>query len=61
MSQYACVSKLGHPPNSRARKGGGEEVEGGEGGISKNLRRRGREADDGGMVQPSQQHVAPCV
>jgi len=39
MSQYARVSKLGHPsiimlaPNSRARKGGGEEVEGGEGGI----------------------------
>ena len=48
-------------PNSRARKGQGDkrgEVKGQYGRIW------GEEegnADYGGMVQPSQQHVAPCV
>ena len=46
-------------PNSRAFKEEKErgEVKGEYGGI------RGEEgnADYGGMVQPSQQHVAPCV
>ena len=47
-------------PNSRAHKGKKErgEVKGEYGGVC------GEEegnADYGGMVQPSQQHVAPCV
>ena len=48
-------------PNSRAHKGKNErgEVKGEYGGVC------GEEeegnADYGGMVQPSQQHVAPCV
>ena len=47
-------------PNSRAHRGEKErgEVKGKYEGI------RGEEegnADYGGMVQPSQQHVAPCV
>ena len=44
-------------PNSRAFKRGG----GGEGEVLKNLREEEGNADYGGMVQPSQQHVAPCV
>ena len=45
-------------PNSRARERRG----GGEGGIWRSL--RGEEegiADYEGMMQPSQQHVTPCV
>ena len=33
----------------------------GEGGTWKNLREKEGNADYGGMVQPSQQHVAPPV
>ena len=34
---------------------------GGEGGAWRNLRGEGGNADYGGMVQPSQQLVTPCV
>ena len=34
---------------------------GGEGGVWKNLREEEGNADYGGMVEPSQEHVAPCV
>ena len=43
-------------PNSRAHKGG--EGRRGEGGVWKSFKGN---ADYGGMVQASQQHVAPCV
>ena len=48
-------------PNSRARKG--EKEKGGEEGVWRNLRGGEEEgnADYGGMVQPSQQYVAPYV
>ena len=45
-------------PNSPARKGGGEEVQTEYGGTW------GEEEENDdyrGMVQPSQQHVVPCV
>ena len=47
-------------PNSRAHKGENEkeEVKGEYGGI---WREEEGNADYGGVVQPSQQHVAPCV
>ena len=42
-------------PNSRARKGGKGRGEYGR------ILVEGGNADYGGMVQPSQHHVAPCV
>ena len=33
----------------------------GEGGVTRNLRGRRENADKVGMMQSSQQHVAPCV
>ena len=47
-------------PNSHARKEGKERGEV-KGKYRKNWREDEVNADYGGMVQPSQQHVAPCV
>ena len=43
-------------PNSCARKGGKEREE-----VKGSMEEFEENADYGGTVQPSQQHVAPCV
>ena len=48
-------------PNSRVRKEGKEKGVC-EGGVGRNMREGGEEiADYGEMLQPSQQHITPCV
>ena len=47
-------------PNSHVRKGGKKRVDV-KGGYDVILGEEEGNADYGGMVQPSQQHVAPCV